>query len=122
MSKKTPRQKPGKKAQQTSTPSHPISIAVVGSQTVREILTRTTGLLELIQLACEAATGDDFEATQVFGPDLLHSLPQLYRLAACDLDRVGQCLSHDAAAFHANQLREMAIETPGARLAQGGGR
>ena len=53
------------------------------------------------------------EVTDIFGPDLLKSLPQLCRFAAQDLDLVEVYLSPDVVDFHKNQLDEMAIETPG---------
>ena len=95
-------------------PTPPMLIEVVGSRTVEDILTRTKGLLKLIEVACESASRDDGEEVKaVFGPDLLKSLPQLCRFAACDLDLVEMYLSPDAVDFHKNQLKEMAIETPG---------
>ena len=96
-----------------STLTPPLLVQVAGSRSVEEILTRTKGLLELIELACNAARGDDGEVTEVFGPDLLKSLPLLCCMAAQDLDLVELYLGDDAASFHQNQLDEMAIETPG---------
>ena len=99
-----------------STSPPPLQIEVAGSRNVRGILIRTKGLLELIEIACNAARGDEPDGegvADVFGPDLLKSLPQLCRFAACDLDLVELYLGADAASFHQNQLDEMAIETPG---------
>ena len=110
MSKKTPQKKLAKKDPPFE---HPLCVQVAGSRTVMDILTRTKGLLELIEVACDSASGDYGEVTDVFGPDLLKSLPQLCRFAACDLDLVELYLSHDAVDFHKNQLSEMAIDGPG---------
>ena len=90
-------------------PTPPLLVQVAGSNTVLGILTRTKGLLELIEIACESASDDYGEVTDVFGPDLLKSLPQLCRFAACDLDLVEL---YDAVDFHKNQLEEMAMQTP----------
>ena len=99
----------------TRKPTEPttLDIEVAGSRPVSEILTRTKGLLELIEIACESARSDHGEVTDIFGPDLLKSLPQLCRFAAQDLDLVEVYLSPDVVDFHKNQLDEMAIETPG---------
>ena len=111
MPKKTPQKKPVK---QSPPPTPPLLVQVAGSNTVLGILTRTKGLLELIEVACESASDDYGEVTDVFGPDLLRSLPQLCRFAASDLDLVEMYLSHDAVDFHKNQLSEMEIDGPGA--------
>ena len=111
MPKKTPRKKPPKKSPPPF--PQPLCIEVAGSRPVHEILTRTKGLLGLIRVTCEAAAGDDFEATQVFGPDLLESLQHLCLFAAQDLYLVEMYLSHDVVDCHKNQLAEMAIDGPG---------
>ncbi len=95
-----------------ATPPAPLMVEVAGSRTVEDILTRVKGLLELVEIACDSARNDYGEVTDVFGPDLLKSLPQLCRFAAQDLDLVELYLGDDAASFHQNQLEEMAIESP----------
>ena len=66
------------KRKSTSPPPPPLLVQVAGSRSVEEILTRTKGLLELIELACNAARSDEPNGegvADVFGPDLLKSLP-----------------------------------------------
>ena len=89
----------------------PLTIDVVSSQTVEDVLTKTRGLLELIEAVCNTATGEDDE--EVFSPDLLKTLPLLCMFAARDLAFLEIYLSKDAADFHKNQIKELALQAPG---------
>ena len=90
----------------------PLTIEVVNTRSVEDILTRTKGLLELIEVACNSASGDYGEVTDIFGPQMLKSLSHLCRFTAHDLDLVEIYLSDDAVAFHQNQVEELAAQAP----------
>ena len=95
-----------------TTDSAPLMIDVVSSQTIEDILTKTRGLLELIEAVCNAATKED-DKEEVFSPDLLKSLPMLCMFAARDLMSVETYLGGDAADFHRTQVEELALHAPG---------
>ena len=90
----------------------PLLIDVVTSQTIEDILTKTRGLLELIETVCNAAAKEE-DKEESFSPDLLKSLPMLCMFAARDLMCVETYLGNDGADFYRNQLEELALQTPG---------
>ena len=95
-------------------PTAPLTIDVASSQTIEDILTRTKGLLELIQTVCNAAAKEDAEnLEEVFAPHLVKSLSMMCCFAAQDLANVETYLSNDGPAFHHNQLEDLARQAPG---------
>ncbi len=89
----------------------PLQVNVANSQTVEDVLTRTKGLLKLIETACNAAK-DTEDTEQIFSADLVASLAMMCYFADQDLVAMETYLSADAADFHKWQLDNMALEAP----------
>ena len=97
----------------------PLTIEVVNTRTIGDLLTRTKGLLELIELACETAADKVIDDVgDVLHPDLCKSLAKMCSFAAQDLDLMEIYLSKDAADFHQNQIEELAAQAPGRQTAE----
>ena len=95
-------------------PPAPLTIEVVNTRAIEDILTRTKGFLELIETVCNAATKNDAEEIgEVFSPCLVASLAMMCCFAAQDLALMETYLGPDAASFHQNQIEELALRTPG---------
>ncbi len=89
----------------------PLQVNVANSQTVEDVLTRTKGLLKLIETACNAAK-DTEDTEQVFSADLVASLAMMCYFADQDLTLLETGLGTDAADFRQWQLDNMAREAP----------
>ncbi len=89
----------------------PLLQEVITTRTMEDIITRTKGLLELIETLCNAATKHNDEE-DVFAPYLVKSLAMMCCLAAQDLALLETGLGHDAADFRQWQLDNMARDAP----------
>ena len=96
----------------TKIPPAPLRQEVITTTTLEDIITRTKGLLELIETVCNAATKHEDEE-DVFAPYVIKSLAMMCYLAAQDLALLETGLGTYAADFRQWQLDNMAREAPG---------